>query len=271
MFTIEFMSHIRAVEIDVIAARFPPGARILEVGAGTGQQAVAIRSRGFEVEAIEIPDSNYKHHQLFPITDYDGRHIPFPDASFDVVFSSNVLEHVRDLPGLEAEIKRVLRPGGVCVHTMPTHAWRFWTMLAAFPAGVQKVIALLRTPTRAATLPQKVTRAGVGFVRSLGYLFHPFVQGRHGERGFLLSELWLFRPEVWRRHFRRSGFEIVRDAPMGLHYTGHFVFGFGWSLAKRARLARRLGSASHLFELRVADGAGAAAAAQAVEDIKPTR
>jgi SAM-dependent methyltransferase len=267
VFTIEFLGQIRAAETDVIAARFPPGARILEVGAGTGQQAVAIRARGFEVEAIEIPASNYKQHQLFPITDYDGRHIPFPDASFDVVFSSNVLEHVRDLAGLEGEIKRVLRPGGVCVHVLPTHAWRFWTTLAAFPAAVQKVIALLRAPTRAGTLPHKVARAGKGFVRSLGYLVQPFFQGRHGERGLLLSELWLFRPEVWRRHFRRSGFEIVRDAPMGLHYTGHFVFSSGWPLAKRARLARRLGSACHLFELRVAGGAGVAA--QASDGLDP--
>jgi SAM-dependent methyltransferase len=255
VFTIEFLSQIRAAETEVIVARFPAGARILEVGAGTGQQALAIRSRGFEVEAIEIAASNYKDHQLFPITDYDGRHIPFPDASFDVVFSSNVLEHVRDLPGLDQEIKRVLRPGGICVHVMPTHAWRFWTTLAAFPAGVQKVLALVRAPTRGGTWAQKVARAATSFVRGLGYLFQPFVQGRHGERGILLSELWLFRPAVWRRHFRRSGFEIVRDVPMGLHYTGHFVFSSGWPLARRARLARRLGSACHLFELRVARSA----------------
>lgn len=252
MFTLEFLSQIRAAEIEVIAARFPRGARILELGAGTGQQALAIRRRGFEIEAIEIPDSNYKESQLFPITPYDGRHIPFPDASFDVVFSSNVLEHVRDLEQLQAEIKRVLRPGGVGIHAMPTHSWRLWTTLAAFPAGVQKAWALATTRGVSPTASGRGLTGALGQVlRGLGYLLHPFVQGRHGERGLLVSELWLFHPRRWRRHFVRSGFDITHDAPMGLHYTGHFVFGPSWPLEKRARLAKRLGSACHLFEVRV--------------------
>ena len=207
----------------MIMARFPAGARILEIGAGTGRQALAIRNRGFDVEAIEIPDSNYREHQAFPITAYDGRQIPFPDASFDVVFSSNVLEHVRDLAALEAEIKRVLRPGGFCVHVMPTHIWRLWCTLAAFPASVQKVAALARAPRPSGRFLATVRWALGTLVRSIGTLLHPFVQGRHGERGVWLSEFWLFRPAVWRRHFLRSGFEIVRDEPMGLHYSGHFV------------------------------------------------
>src|SRR5207244_201386 len=90
MFTIEFLAQIRAAEIDVVASSFPAGARILEIGAGTGQQALALRTRGFDVEPIEIAASNYKGGQLCPITDYDGRSIPYPCASFDVVYSSNV-------------------------------------------------------------------------------------------------------------------------------------------------------------------------------------
>ena len=115
---------------------------MLEIGAGTAGGRRGGPGAGFDVEAIEISDSNYNQDRLFPITDYDGCHVPFPDASFDVVFSSNVLEHVRDLDQLEREIKRVLRPGGVCVHVLPTHVWRFWTTLSAFPAALQKVAAM---------------------------------------------------------------------------------------------------------------------------------
>lgn len=257
MFSIDFLHKIRAAEIEVILARFRPGARILELGAGTGQQALEIRNRGFDIEALEIPASNYSQDRLFPLTDYDGRHIPFPDASFDIVFSSNVLEHVRDLPGLHAEIKRVLRPGGTCVHVLPTHAWRFWTLLAAFPCGVQKAVALLtQTTPRPRSVFERLRRMVVGFFLILGCLVAPFFQGRHGERGNILTELWLFRPEVWRRNFRTNGFEIVGDAPMGLHYTGYFVRGPAWSLERRRRLSRTLGSACHLFELRAASAGG---------------
>jgi SAM-dependent methyltransferase len=252
MFNVEFLGRLRAVEIERIVAHFPAGARVLEIGAGTGQQAVALRARGFQVEAIEVPDSNYKDHQVFPITAYDGTHIPFPDGSFDVVFSSNVLEHVRDLPALQAEIARVLRPDGICVHVMPTHVWRFWHTLAAFPAGVQEAMALARAPRPPARLGARVARALVTGILMLGKVLYPFVQRRHGERGSVLSELWLFHPGAWRRHFRQHGFEIVADQPLGIFNTGHFVFGSRWSFEKRARLARRLGSASHLFKLRAA-------------------
>ena len=76
------------------------------------------------------------------------------------MFSSNVLEHVRELDQLEVEIKRVLRPGGLCVHVLPTHVWRFWTTLSAFPVALQKVAAM-----RAELRPS----LGVGrFFRALG-------------------------------------------------------------------------------------------------------
>jgi SAM-dependent methyltransferase len=250
MFSIELLNQIRATEIETIVRRFRPGARVLEIGAGTGKQALEIRRRGFDIEAIEIASSNYKGDQLVPITDYDGSHIPFPDASFDVVFSSNVLEHVRDLPGLYAEIRRVMRPGAICVHVLPTHAWRFWTILSAFPAGVQKAAAALKGRERGGSLVTRARRAFRLTAATLRHLFSPFFQGRHGERGTVVGELWRFHPAVWRRHFRNGGFDIVRDEPMGLHYSGYLLFGKRWPIDKRARLAPWLGSACHLFELR---------------------
>jgi SAM-dependent methyltransferase len=250
VFSLDLLNRIRAAEIGAIAACFPAGARVLEIGAGTGRQALEVRRLGFDVAALEIPDSNYTQDRLFPITDYDGHHIPFPDASFDVVFSSNVLEHVRDLDQLEGEIKRVLRPGGMCVHVLPTHVWRFWTTLSAFPAALQKVAAMW---VKGDLRPS----GGVGrffgaLGRALRALLSPLYPTRHGEVGSALSELWLFHPRRWRRHFRAAGFDIVRDEPMGLHYTGHLVLGDRRSIAQRRRMADRYGSACHLFALRVA-------------------
>ena len=95
--SLDHLDAIRLAEIDKIVPFLPPGARVLDLGAGTGKQALELQRRGFDVTAIEIADSNYATQRVFPITDYDGRTIPLADASVDVVFSSNVLEHVADL------------------------------------------------------------------------------------------------------------------------------------------------------------------------------
>jgi SAM-dependent methyltransferase len=53
---------------------------------------------------------------------FNGRDIPFPDASFDSILCTEVLEHVIQPVALIAEMRRVLRPGGTMVVTVPFSA-----------------------------------------------------------------------------------------------------------------------------------------------------
>lgn len=251
MFSLDHLRTIREAEIEKFTPLFSPQARILEIGAGTGQQALTLAQRGFDVVAIEIADSTYRDSRVFPVTEYDGRHIPENDASIDIVFSSNVLEHVPDLHQLNAEIRRVLKPGGYCVHIMPTHSWRFWTTLSAFPDAL-----LYAATLRSQLVPHP--RSGLSMFRQLAqgwwgaakHLSRPFRQVRHGEQGTLISETWLFHPNRWRRAFAEDGFEVVRDFPMGHFYTGNMLLGARISMTTRERLATVLGSACHLFQVR---------------------
>lgn len=56
---------------------------------------------------------------------YDGKTLPFPDESFDSIFSTEVAEHIFNLEEIIKELQRVLRKGGVmlltCPFTMPEH------------------------------------------------------------------------------------------------------------------------------------------------------
>lgn len=251
MFSIDHLDTLRIAEIEKVLPLFPTNVRILEIGAGTGQQALELQQRGFDVIAIEIPDSNYVANRVYPIVDYDGRHIPLPTGHFDVVFSSNVLEHVPDLKQMHAEIRRVLKPSGICIHILPTHAWRFWTTLAAYPDAI-----LFLMSSAPDLLPKEalhrgeVNRLANKWYRTIRSFVGRCLPRRHGERGNTLSELWLFHPRWWRRNFGENGFTVIDDQPSGLFYTGHMVLGARLSLAQRERLAPLLGSACQIFRLR---------------------
>jgi SAM-dependent methyltransferase len=56
------------------------------------------------------------------IVDFDGRTIPFDDASFDFLLCTEVLEHAEDPVALVAEMLRVLRPDGMLIATVPFSA-----------------------------------------------------------------------------------------------------------------------------------------------------
>lgn len=86
--TLDFPAEIRRNELQGIARHLPARARILEVGAGTGEQSKALMEMGYDVVPIEITSFNYANVRVVPVIDYDGNTFPVPDHSIDVVFSS---------------------------------------------------------------------------------------------------------------------------------------------------------------------------------------
>jgi methionine biosynthesis protein MetW len=119
-----------AADLHGLLARYAsPDSACLDVGCGDGRAAglwldehagtyvgvdvaetavAAARTLGLDARVVE-----------------DASSLPFPDASFDLAVASEVLEHLFDPSFAAAEIRRVLRPGGVLVATVPNVAyWR---------------------------------------------------------------------------------------------------------------------------------------------------
>lgn len=245
MFNTSYLNELRQIEMEQLLPLLPSGARILEFGAGTGQQARFLADHGFDVIALDLPNSDYAAERLFPIHDYDGRHIPLADQSVDVVFSSNVLEHVEDLPTILGEFRRVTRPNGLGIHIMPTPSWRFWTFVTGPIASLQAAGSLARN-----LLAPPAGRRWDSIKRNLKTIAGGLLPLGHGTSREGISELWTFSPRAWRRKFERSGFAVVGDRPFGIFYTGNLLFGPRMSVARRESLSHTLGSAARIYEVR---------------------
>lgn len=100
--------------------RFYPleGAVLLDVGGGPGFFADAFGARGATYVAVDADAGEMRLHGREPgprTVQASGTALPFPDGTFDVVYSSNVLEHVPDPWAMADEMVRVTRPGGIAV------------------------------------------------------------------------------------------------------------------------------------------------------------
>lgn len=250
MFNVEFLHVIREFEYQRILEQLPENARILEVGGGTGYQALRLQQAGFNVVSIDLAGSIYSDKLEFPVQPYDGRNFPFEDSSFDVVFSSNVLEHVPDLPHLHSESIRVLKPGGFCLHVMPTGAWRLWTNIAHYVELLQRLISA--SPRLIPKGFNNAAYSAVGYAAAdmANTIRHYRSVPRHGEVGNAFSEIFTFSVRHWLKHFRSHGLVVERHAPLRLFYTGHMVFGARIPVKLRAPLSRLLGSACYAFRIR---------------------
>jgi phosphatidylethanolamine/phosphatidyl-N-methylethanolamine N-methyltransferase len=101
----------------------PPGAKVLEVGIGTGLSMPAYPTH-CEVTGIDLAadmlerarqkaeDNGWRHFRLLEM---DALHLQFPDNTFDYVTSFHVISVVPDPVRVMREIHRVCKPGGTVV------------------------------------------------------------------------------------------------------------------------------------------------------------
>lgn len=104
------------------------GALMLDVGGGPGFFADAFEARGATYVSLDADAGEMRLHGREPgprTVLGSGTALPFPDGCFDVVYSSNVLEHVASPWSMADEMVRVTRVGGtvVCSYTLWWGPW----------------------------------------------------------------------------------------------------------------------------------------------------
>lgn len=112
----------RLAVMESLAPTGPKARRMLDIGAATGAFLRVARDRGWAVQGLELGEESSRiareKHGL-PVERKTLEDARYPDASFDAVHLSHVLEHLLDPPSTLAEIRRILAGGGVLVMEVP--------------------------------------------------------------------------------------------------------------------------------------------------------
>ena len=103
-----------------------PGVRALDLGCGAGDFTAELGRAGAEAIGADVAEAALRRARVrHPGVSFErvpiDRPLPFADNRFELVWASEVIEHVADTARWLSEVRRVLTPGGTLLVTTPAH------------------------------------------------------------------------------------------------------------------------------------------------------
>jgi SAM-dependent methyltransferase len=173
IYDIPSLAAWRAAELQVLR-RCPFARPVLEIGCGSGRFTSLLLGHvdwGVDLNPREVALCLRRNGMYGQVACMDARELRFPDGAFATVFANCVIEHIPDLPRVLAECRRVLRPGGTLIATVPLEEMNRHLLLGSGwyarmrAAQLQHLHILPESEWRAA-----LGRAGFASVETTAYL-----------------------------------------------------------------------------------------------------
>jgi len=258
----EYLHTARTREFDRVFGRCPPSlfTKGLELGAGDGYQsrllARHVRALVCTDFAAEPPGRTACAGVEYRQCDAEEVESCFGEGEFDLVYSSNLLEHLPDPARALRGIHRILSDEGTAVHVVPNAFWKASQLAGFYPyLALRATRALLRRGARA--------RRAKGGSSASDRVEVPAAPNnpkmpRHRERALWptphgayrshLEEFHAFSRRRWLGEFAAAGFAVARVLP------GPVASGYGFGLDRLRRGLEWAGFASEYAYVTVKRG-----------------
>jgi SAM-dependent methyltransferase len=185
-----------------------PQHRLLDLGAGAGiVAAMNFRGRCATVAGVDPDPRVLLNPHLDEPRIGSGEELPWPAASFHLVVADNVLEHLAEPAAVLAEVRRVLRPGGLFLAKTPNR-WHYMPLIARLtPTWFHRWVNRLRGRAEIDTFPTRYRANDARSLRALAAATGLVLEqvGYHEMRPeYLRMHPWLYRIGwLWERCVNR--------------------------------------------------------------------
>ncbi len=199
---------------------------VLEIGGRDGYQAKSISKNGYNVTSIDIKPI---FPQFYPVQKGDINKLDFHENSFDVIFSSNMLQEIHSIDEALLEMKRVLKKDGMIIHIVPSSWWslitNFWhyCFIPKYLIKSKKFQHIFNSEVKNKSNNKEISKnKNESSKKNIKRLFlHPL-----GINTSFMHEIVYFSNFYWKKLFFQNGFKIINKKNCPYYYSGYAVFKF---------------------------------------------
>lgn len=237
----------------------------LELGAGRGVQARLLTKYAGTIISTDLNPAVI-HNEPAPSVTYAlcdaedvGSH--FAPEQFDLVFSSNLLEHLPSIGPALNGMCQVLRDDGIMIHVMPSPFWKVCHVCLHIPNQVISLLEKVTEPGGPTKLVRKVTGRKGSPPQEQRFGNNPKLQRKprsaiyrllipkpHGVSAGNIEEWYAFSINQWKAEFTKAHLKVLKIN------KGPVFSGYGFGLDRVRRLLERLGLTSEYIYIVVKEG-----------------
>jgi len=224
----DYLHRIKRKEVEIAFQDFRGGhfSNGLELGCGDGYQSQFIKkycdnliAGDFNFDRIKKEFNDGTVAYLKCDAERLGEY--FDSDSFDLIFSSSMVEHLRDRKSFLEGASKVLNKDGVLIHIVPNRVWKFLHYSLFYPNLF--IIAMDRIFKRQENNESKAVN-NENNLKLRREKRSPFFDYPHGHYRGHLEEFYKFGKSQWKNLFNTNGLRVVKVL------RGPFCAGYGFKL-----------------------------------------